>query len=577
VHTPPTLTSISMWNFRGVVGPMTIELEPTTSRGGVTFVLGDNGSGKSSVCDAIEFATRSLVSRRLRDGEKHQREIRNLSTTNPPGVIVRLANGDSYARGQVAADSLDGASIIRGNAIAGFDRAPVVIRRDAVESFWKIPAAHRLDYFWDYLKPPTQQVRSSADDAWVEEHRAAEHALARARRSLDCLVPPHFYSRNWKFPTHSKNASSAINAGVKEALRRSDKPRTLTAEQRIAINACVAALTEEESLRSNARSAESKKPRDPAPVGALIDKIGPRIAYDFFGIFGQDWIQDIEFNVDHSGLVDIRLITDDEALAPDRVLSEAGLDVLSLLIAVEAHVETASSHGQSPSIVFDDVFQSVDAPLRSRVLAHLAARLDRWQVVFTVHDRLWLEVAEQRFKEANFATRVLELRSGGFGGTPKVYGPSTGLLRDLRDSIENAASAVVVAGVAGRTLEALAEQLSYRLSAKVARRERDRYELNDIWLPVRTEIDSSQMSVAKQLTTDMSNTQFLRNRVGAHANDWADGLSDAEALDAANQVMTLAQQFLCQSCAAWGKRKKTGSSWTWVFHCCTQSSPTATS
>lgn len=533
----------------------------------MTFIQGDNGSGKSSVCDAIEFATRSVVSRRTRDGEKQRREIKNLSAPNPPGAAVSLSNGDTYVRGFVDAN-LTADSIRLGTAVPGFDRAPVVIRRDAVESFWRIPPESRLDYFWDFLKKPNTLVRSTRDDELIADHGAALRAVKETRTALNRVLPRRHYPVGWTLPTHSANAHAAITRTLQDVINRhSSSPGPINSYERSLVREYVQALKHEEALRGAARSASTKQPRETQLVRHLLTEIAPQITADFFGIFGETWVSDISFTLDKHGAVNIVLVTASGRLEPERVLSEAGLDVLSLLIAVEAHIATVA-HGQYPVVAFDDVFQSVDAPLRSRVLAHLAARLKGWQVILTVHDRFWLEVAEQRFKERNFRTKILHLRAGGFGGTPTLFDASAGLLRDLEHCLKSNASGVTVAGVAGRTLEALAEHLSAMLGAKITRKERDRYEINDLWLPVKAEIDLSQLTVAKQLAHAMTNTQFLRNRVGAHASDWADGLSDSEAFDAADQVIRLTLEFKCSSCGAWGKRIRVGGSWTLAFKCC---------
>ena len=48
------LKSLQNYQLRGIEGPLSVELVPT----GVTLVYGENGSGKSSICDAIEFGLR---------------------------------------------------------------------------------------------------------------------------------------------------------------------------------------------------------------------------------------------------------------------------------------------------------------------------------------------------------------------------------------------------------------------------------------------------------------------------------------------------------------------------------------
>ncbi|MGW4047473.1 ATP-binding protein [Streptomyces sp. NPDC004721] len=49
-----------------------------------TLILGDNGAGKSSITDALEFCLRGKVSRRGNAGMKSRREARNLSPIGRP-------------------------------------------------------------------------------------------------------------------------------------------------------------------------------------------------------------------------------------------------------------------------------------------------------------------------------------------------------------------------------------------------------------------------------------------------------------------------------------------------------------
>ena len=72
---------------------------------------------------------------------------------------------------------------------------------------------------------------------------------------------------------------------------------------------------------------------------------------------------------------------DGRRLNPVQVLSEASLDLLTLLVLIEVHVECAQL-GQERIIALDDVFQSVDSVHRVRTLEYMAGRLRGWQVIW---------------------------------------------------------------------------------------------------------------------------------------------------------------------------------------------------
>lgn len=571
------IETVQMRSFKGIVGPLGVDLAHPRRSGSVLFVFGDNGTGKSSICDSIEFLTRGVLSRRLQGGQKTRREVRNLSSNDAPSVYMRLSNGDEYVRGTPHGPAWTPSKpgvvrLTRADTLKGFDTAPVVIRRDAVESFWRIPATSRLDYFWDYLRPPGAHIRTTADEALLKEHHEVQRGLRAAKRELIHLIPRTTWPARFQLPTHSATAGSALNAALQHSRATRKLRGKSSREETRAIRAYVALLKNDEKLRHDAAEARSRAPRDTRHLRALLATIGPRVTSDFFGMYGQDWISDIKFTVDSDGSLNVALISESgSSVRPEDVLSEAGLDVLSLIIAVELHV-AAATLGQTRVLIFDDVFQSVDSVLRKRIVDHLAKVLRGWQLVFSLHDRLWLEVIERAFNDERFATSIVELRGGGFGLTPRMIGSGTGPLRDLEASVASGASPVVLAAVAGRALEDLAERLSVVFAVAVRRKERDRYEIGDLWPAVKDVIDESSITQAKALASTMNHSQFLRNRVGAHANDWADGLTDAEATQSADNVAALWRSFLCPSCGRIGKRSSSKTGWTMVFKCCAATS-----
>lgn len=193
-------------------------------------------------------------------------------------------------------------------------------------------------------------------------------------------------------------------------------------------------------------------------------------------VSGLDWVEGVDLEVAEGARLAVWLRSAGRApLDPVGVLSEAYLDLLALLIILEVHVECVA-RGQHPLLVLDDVFQSVDAPLRQRALRQISGRLEGWQVVMTVHDRMWLELAHHVLAEQDMGkAKVLELRHGGHGRTATITLAGTGPVRDVRFVLDNGGSAVLLAAAAGRALEALLDQLSVNLKCKVVRQHPERY------------------------------------------------------------------------------------------------------
>lgn len=88
------LKSISIENLRGCVAPFTVPFEKGKK---LTIIYGENGSGKSTICDAFEFVSLgnvgSLDGRGLGPTQKYWSTVRN----NKGDIVVELkTNGDTY-------------------------------------------------------------------------------------------------------------------------------------------------------------------------------------------------------------------------------------------------------------------------------------------------------------------------------------------------------------------------------------------------------------------------------------------------------------------------------------------------
>lgn len=141
---------------------------------------------------------------------------------------------------------------------------------------------------------------------------------------------------------------------------------------------------------------------------------------------------------------------------PSQILSEASLDLLALLILVEVHIECARL-GQNQIIILDDIFQSVDSVNRIRALDHVLSRLKTWQVVITLHDRLWLELTRKAMGRIGHQFIDQEILAGDFGESPRLREASGRSAEDLLTYMNRRESSGTITGCAGRVLEELCD------------------------------------------------------------------------------------------------------------------------
>ena len=199
----------------------------------------------------------------------------------------------------------------------------------------------------------------------------------------------------------------------------------------------------------------------------MLQTITTRVTAAFITVSQLSWIREVSINVGSSSELSITLVlTNDRKVEPSQILSEASLDLLALLILVEVHIECAEL-GQSRVIILNDVFQSVDSVNRIRALGHILARLSSWQVIITLHDRLWLELATRAMHRANISCAVREVLAGDFGKGPQIRNASGRGAEELGRQIENRESSETIAASSGRVLEELCDNLSITLATSI--------------------------------------------------------------------------------------------------------------
>lgn len=190
----PRIASVKIESFRGVPDVLEIDLRRTPkSSPGSLLLLGDNGSGKSSVADALEFVLRASLLRRIDPERPVKRHARSFATAGKPYVEVTYADGTRIGRGAPGANRYgDGVAKVTGPQPA-FSQAPVVLRRSDVLGFWSLPEDRRKLVFFDYFRAPDLTTRQQLEAARVADQLDAERpqlreCVAATRRALKIQI-----------------------------------------------------------------------------------------------------------------------------------------------------------------------------------------------------------------------------------------------------------------------------------------------------------------------------------------------------------------------------------------------------
>jgi hypothetical protein len=183
------VTEVRVTGFRGSAGSVTLDL---TKQGRPANVLlwGENGEGKSTIIDGLEFALQRRVDRSADFNSTLRAAVRNLSTPTAR-AIVKLSDGSSVERSLTrneAGRDMPSSDEVR----PGFRIAPVVIRRADILRFLETDALTRGTVFFDYFPHPTRSHGERPDEElkMLEEERFVLRVVRDDRaRQLSELYP----------------------------------------------------------------------------------------------------------------------------------------------------------------------------------------------------------------------------------------------------------------------------------------------------------------------------------------------------------------------------------------------------
>lgn len=137
------ISKVSISNFREIVHPIEIDfLSGSSNKPCSLIIAGDNGTGKSSIVDAIEFALRGNVGHKCPllsyAVDDNARVIVHFSDGSKLPRVVNLISGEGYESDTKPHDK--------------FSIASFVLRRSDILKFIQTPDAERQILFRDYFR-----------------------------------------------------------------------------------------------------------------------------------------------------------------------------------------------------------------------------------------------------------------------------------------------------------------------------------------------------------------------------------------------------------------------------------------
>jgi energy-coupling factor transporter ATP-binding protein EcfA2 len=548
------VASVEISHFRGVAHTLQVSFgaadEPKSA-----IIFGENGSGKSSIVDAVEWACQGRVGRVAINRRISSLGIVNETAADAPAVAQVLLNDGRRIVRRAAHDQQGGLDLSGDEPPRDFARVPMSIKRADILRFLETPPRERGKLFLDHalaLSPSVHVAPTHAvdPDALSEERHEAKRSMRQAAakiaaavgavpprnsEEIDDLLVKHVYKgfppERWgmvRVPRHLEGSLREI-AALRE--RVSDLNRRIGLVQRVAPGA----------------------PRRLQEMHQILGDVSGWLTAAFHRITGAMHISglDAEFGASSDISIDIWVILENGARrTPHQVFSEGYQDLIALLYFL-AVVRAAGQAGQARVLILDDVLQSVDSAVRLAVMELVVEEFHDWQLLVTVHDRLWRIQLLDIFRRAGHAVAEIEIRTWEFRDGPQLASASaTDPAAPLLSAIATG-NPHVVSAVAGRVLEQLCDRMSWTLPITVQRRRQDAYTLGDLWPGI---LKALKRTTCRDAALDVDRWVHLRNAAGAHYNEWAESLSWSEAERFGRAVLTLLSGLRCASCGQWVER-----------------------
>ncbi len=528
-------------HFRGISNDLDLSFN-VTGQAESALIFGDNGSGKSSIVDAIEFITSGTIqgNKSTKAGGWLYNSV-SLENKEKANIVIELMNHNPISalfERNIEEQKVEG----EWSTIKEFRYAPFILRRMDILNFWSQQTQQKLMLFFKYVDTESEETLFADDEEVQMIERQRIDKKNEKRELIETICS--FYKLNadglltknkGDFFKYIKPFNNGKN--LKQLSNRHPQHDNLVKLAKIYDEIGSLKRKYKETLKSkNEIISSTYKGDKKEKLQRIMLEISPAVTSAFKKISRtSDYVEEIDIRVANLSEMSLEFMVKLEngsKMQPQMLFSEANRDLLSLLLYFE-FIYYSRKFGQAKVLVLDDIFQSVDSTIRFKVMQYLIERFKDWQIIITTHDRLWKEQLIQLFRNHGKELQQFEIMNWSFHEGPRVVGSKNNFDEKLLNSIENGSTADICAS-AGYLLEYMCEKLSCILSTNIKRRAGDRYTIGDLWPGIYKELKKSQ---GKETFGELNDLLYLRNMVGSHYNEWSLSLSRTEANDFAKVVL----------------------------------------
>lgn len=569
------IKSVHIKYFRGVPTSLTVDFTKKDGKNALsTIIYGGNGSGKSTIVDALEFCLQGKIERS--DELKNSTRPSVLNFGNPyagtPEIEVTFDDDTKWERHiDVKRIEIGVLDLENPNGIPhpDFSYAPIVLRRNDIITYNYTNGDQRLLHILQYFYNKKSSVVADNDERIVILNQDKVRFKRGLQRKIALLSEKtgltedeikdnksnivEFF-RRFFVPRGGNELKNSIIGKDKKKI----EPKLYLELERYAYEILnyVEKLKKLESKEKKLRGDIDKETY--LSLKEDLAKCEGYLLPAFKAISRFKNVSDIKLSVSEFSITSLEIqITLDNGIVvkPHEIFSEANFDLLILILYMSL-IKTASDKGQSNVLILDDVLQSVDSSIREKfILYYLRSKeFKGWQFIITCHDKLWLKELEEKMQDAGITQRkILKIEHWSMSEGPVIRSVDESIIdnriKDAQESynIDNLASA------AGALLEKICDQMTQYLGSSIHRTVGDIYTLKPLLDSFRA---SAKMMDYPQLNNCLQRVyenKHIRNMLGAHYNSYAENLDEEIIKEFAEDVQELYDLCFCKECYSWLK------------------------
>lgn len=576
------IKSIEILHFRGIPNKLFVDFTDKKGKPVSTIITGDNGVGKSSILDAIEY---NLQGRLYREPLKVTSESRmplslKFKPFNGCNTIIELEDKGRTERFERGIDVLwtegkTGFSTDNKYIHKAFSMCPVVLRRNDIFSFGIIPKEKRQILFFSFLYQNFLKIEDAIEhwihwegDQHLTQLKDEFIKLKQERRELveklsiilnvDLKEIPfgeELKLRSFILQIKGKDYFNNIpkdkyKKGLPINLRKRLKVYRLFKEiANINTDIIDTKKTLNEALNPDVYGLKISGRRE--KNAELIKSTEQMLTESFKKVSNLDFINEIHLELGEQTNASFEIsikLKNGRWTTPQQVFSEANYDLMVLLLYLSI-IRVSTENGQAKVLILDDVLQSVDSVIRAKFIDYVLTVCHEWQLIVSCHDDLWKQQLNFLFHQHGVQVKQLKLVNWNFEKGPEVIDESkVNAVATLQQAILTN-NKQIIASQAGLTLELLCQKLSVSLSVSIHRKANDKYTIGDLWPGIKAKL--KKVSVLQSLLDDIDRELIARNMLGCHANEFALSMSDSEIMSFANNILKFYQMVYCQECQQW--------------------------